>query len=200
MPSFHSRLILASASPRRKVLLKQAGITFDVLPSNVDESNVENRKPTSYARLLAEKKATAVAHSHPNAYVIGADTIVVIDGRILGKPGSVSEAREMLKSLSAKNHDVITGFAIQCLNRNINLSETVTTAVSFKFLTEDEIEWYLNTKEPFDKAGGYAIQGRGAFMVKHLHGSYTNVVGLPMSELIETLTRLDLTPHLRKQD
>ena len=154
--------------------------------------------PEDYARLLAEAKADVVARQYPNAHVIGADTIVVIEGMILGKPASKIEARDMLKRLSGRNHAVLTGYAVRCDRSAYLYSETIWTSVRFKSLTNSEIEWYLGTNEPYDKAGSYAIQGQGAFMVKQIVGSYTNVVGLPMSELIECLNRIDVVVHLRK--
>jgi len=200
MPSntMNTRLILASSSPRRKHLLEQAGLIFDVVSGNVDEKNMAADSPEDYARLLAEAKADVVARQYPNAHVIGADTIVVIEGMILGKPASKIEARDMLKRLSGRNHAVLTGYAVRCDRSAYHYSETIWTRVRFKSLTNSEIEWYLGTNEPYDKAGSYAIQGQGAFMVKQIVGSYTNVVGLPMSELIECLNRIDVVVHLRK--
>ena len=194
MPSdtIERQLILASNSPRRKYLLEQAGIIFEVVPGIVDEKNMIANSPEDYARRLAEAKAEAVAHQYPNAHVIGADTIVVIEETILGKPASKAEAKDMLKKLSGRNHAVLTGYAVRCIRSKYLHSETICTRVRFKSLTNSEIEWYLETEEPFDKAGGYAIQGQGAFMVKRIIGSYTNVVGLPMSEVIDCLTRIGL--------
>jgi septum formation protein len=194
----NTRLILASDSPRRKRLLEQAGLIFDVVPGKVDEKNMAAGSPEDYARRLAEAKADVVARQYPNAHVIGADTIVVIEGMILGKPASKLEARDMLKRLSGRNHAVLTGYAIRCDRSTYLHSETIWTRVRFKSLTNSEIEWYLGTNEPYDKAGSYAIQGQGAFMVKEIAGSYTNVVGLPMSELIDCLNRIDVVVHLRK--
>ena len=192
------KLILASGSPRRKWLLDQAGLTFGIIPNAIDETHDGASAPADHARLLAEKKAAAIARKHPGSYVIGADTIVVIDGIILGKPTSAKDARSMLKMLNGQTHEVITGFAVRCAEDGWFHSASVRTYVWFKSLTTSEIEWYLDTKEPFDKAGGYAIQGRGAFMVKRIEGSYTNVVGLPMSELIDCLIHVGLAGHLRK--
>jgi len=200
MPSItiEPRLILASSSPRRKHLLEQAGLTFEVAPGTVDEKNILADSPEDHVRLLATAKSEEVARHYPNAHVIGADTIVVIEDMILGKPASKAEARDMLKKLSGRNHAVLTGYTVRCDRSEYLHSETIRTRVRFKSLTDSEIEWYLETKEPFDKAGGYAIQGQGAFMVKQIIGSYTNVVGLPMSEVIDCLTRIGVTIHLRK--
>ena len=182
-------LILASQSPRRKYLLKQAGLQFKVIPSQVDESTVPMTSPESYVKILAEQKAQDIARQYPDNYVIGADTIVLMDGTILGKPKSRDEARHMLARLSGKTHQVLTGFAVCCTARSYNYSDTVKTDVRFKTLAPEEIEWYIHTPEPFDKAGAYAIQGLGTFLVKSISGSYTNVVGLPVCEVMELLLR-----------
>jgi septum formation protein len=170
-------------------LLEQAGLTFTVIPSTVDESRFEATAPEDYARVLAEAKAEDIAERHPGSWVIGADTIVLIDGTILGKPASRDEARSMLWRLGGQTHEVITGYCICCRELNIDFSETATTRVRFKDLSEREIEWYIHTEEPFDKAGAYAIQGLGTFLVKSIHGSYTIVVGLRVCEVIEFLIK-----------
>jgi septum formation protein len=169
--------------------LRQAGLKFDVVPSRFDECTVPMTTPTHYSRTLAESKAGEVAQRHPDSWVIGADTIVVIDGLILGKPGNRQEARVMLQRLSGQTHQVLTGYCILCRDRGRSYSDVVTTDVTFKVLSEAEIEWYTGTDEPFDKAGAYAIQGLGTFLVKAVNGSYTNVVGLPVCEVIEILIR-----------
>ncbi len=186
-PHDRLRIILASKSPRRCDLLEQAGLTFSVIPSNIDESTVEMSAPDAYVRSLAEAKAADISQKHPDSWVIGADTIVLIDHEILGKPGSREEARDMLRRLSGKTHQVLTGYCICCLKKKRLFSETIKTDVCFKTLRDTEIQWYIQTGEPFDKAGAYAIQGIGAFLVKSIEGSYTNVVGLPVCEVIEFL-------------
>jgi septum formation protein len=188
-PHDGSRLILASKSPRRSDLLEQAGLTFSVIPSDFDESTVAMSDPDSYVIALAESKALDISEKHPASWVIGADTIVLIDRKILGKPGSQEEARDMLQRLSGKTHQVLTGYCICCKMKNRFFSETVKTDVRFKKLSDAEIEWYIQTDEPFDKAGAYAIQGLGTCLVKSINGSYTNVVGLPVCEVIEYLTK-----------
>lgn len=180
-------LILASKSPRRKYLLEQAGLEFSIIPSEVDEDSVPLCEPCSYVKKLAEIKANDIADKHPDNWVLGADTIVLIDGEILGKPNSKDDALKMLQKLNGKTHQVYTGFCITCKKKNRIISKTITTDVLFKKLKAHEIEWYINTPEPFDKAGSYAIQGLGTFLVKSIKGSYTNVVGLPVCEVIETL-------------
>ena len=181
------KLILASRSPRRQNLLEQAGIEFSVIPSSFDENSVKLTAPDDYARQLAESKARDISDQYPASWVIGADTIVFIDDIILGKPGSKSEARTMLKSLSGKTHQVLTGYCVCCQKTDWLFSDTIKTDVRFKKLTEKEIDWYINSGEPFGKAGAYAIQGIGAFLVKRIDGSYTNVVGLPVCEVVELL-------------
>ena len=182
-------LILASQSPRRKNLLKQAGLQFEVIPSRVDESAVPMTSPESYVKILAEQKAQDIARQYEDRYVIGADTIVLLDESILGKPGSREEARQMLSLLSGKIHQVLTGFAVCCTARSYRYTHAVKTDVRFKDLSPEEIEWYIHTPEPFDKAGAYAIQGFGTFLVKSINGSYTNVVGLPVCEVMELLLK-----------
>jgi len=182
-------LILASKSPRRRYLLEKAGLSFSVIPSNIDETTVPLSPPEVYVRVLSEAKAESIAKRYPEKWVIGADTIVLKDGAVLGKPGSIDEARSMLKQLSGQTHEVFTGYSIVCKAKNRKFSETVQTEVFFKNLTHEEIEWYIHTKEPFDKAGAYAIQGLGTFLVKRINGSYTNVVGLPVCEVIEFLIK-----------
>ena len=178
-------LILASKSPRRRYLLEQAGLSFSIIPSSFDEKSISLSSPEAYVKVLAEKKADEVSEKYPESWVVGADTIVLIDGIILGKPGSRNDARDMLKSLAGQTHQVLTGYCICCKIKKRCFSETIRTDVLFKDLSDEEIEWYIHTKEPFDKAGAYAIQGLGTFLVKSINGSYTNVVGLPVCEVIE---------------
>lgn len=182
-------LILASKSPRRKYLLDQSGLSVAVIPSRIDESLIKGDMPENLVKTLAKEKARDVARAYTQSWVIGADTIVLMNGRILGKPGSKDEARQMLKQLSGQRHRVFTGYAICCWARKKYISDAVKTEVQFKDLSETELEWYIQTNEPFDKAGAYAIQGLGSFLVKSISGSYTNVVGLPVCEVIEHLIR-----------
>lgn len=182
-------LILASQSPRRKYLLEQAGLTFRVIPSSIDESRLPLSPPADYVQQLAEAKAMDVARNYPNSWVLGADTIVAVDGRMLGKPGSPKEAREMMQRLSGKTHQVYTGFCLVHHRDARRITDMARTDVAFKLLTAREIDWYISTGEPFDKAGAYAIQGLGTFLVRRINGSYTNVVGLPVCEVLEILLR-----------
>jgi len=185
-----SRLILASKSPRRYELLKQVGLDFEVIPSRAMEDIVQKESPKEHVIRLAEAKARDIASGYPDRWVIAADTIVYINGSILGKPKSREEAMEMLHRLSGQEHWVLTGFSVFHLGEGKSDKEAVQTAVKMKTLSPTEMEWYVQTGEPFDKAGGYAIQGIGSFMIESIRGSYTNVVGLPLCELIQMLNRL----------
>ena len=180
--------ILASESPRRRMLLEQAGLRFTVIPSRVDERTFTLGTPARRVRSLAEAKARDVSNRYPESWVLGADTLVTIDGRILEKPVSPREARSMLCLLSGKTHQVLTGYCICCRFKKRSFCQTVITDVTFKSLTDEEIRWYASTSEPYDKAGGYGIQDLGASLVKSINGSYTNVVGLPVCEVIAHLT------------
>jgi septum formation protein len=189
LPEVKTKIILASQSPRRRYLLTRAGVKFSVIPSEFDENSIPAGEPADYVRTLAESKAREVGRRYPESWVIGADTIVVVAGRILGKPGTESEARDMLQRLSGRRHQVLTGWCVCRLASETFFADTVCTDVLFKTLTDREIEWYIRTGEPFDKAGAYAIQGIGTFLVKSINGSYTNVVGLPVCEVVEFLIR-----------
>jgi septum formation protein len=185
-----SRLMLASKSPRRYELLKQVGLDFDVIPSGIEEDYIKGESPIKHVLRLAEAKALDVGNQHPDRWVVAADTIVYVDHSILGKPKSREEAKKMLRRLSGKEHRVLTGFSVQHLEKGKGDREAVQTTVKVKKLTQEEMEWYVKTREPFDKAGGYAIQGVGSFMIESIKGSYTNVVGLPVCELIQMMSRL----------
>lgn len=201
MQQLDNSLILASKSPRRSYLLKTAGLSFQVVSSEIDESGIPLSEAADYAKTLAEAKANDVADKFPEKWVLGADTIVLIDGKILGKPASRADARRMLKRLSGKTHQVMTAYAFCCRTKGRFFSETITTDVQFKELTDDEIEWYIHTDEPFGKAGAYAIQGLGTFLVKRIYGSYTNVVGLPVCEVVEFLLKegvIGLNPNINR--
>ncbi|MGB9630226.1 MAG: Maf family protein [Thermodesulfobacteriota bacterium] len=185
-----NRLILASRSPRRYELLKQIGLEVDVAPSRVEENLIEGESPEDHVIRLSEAKALEVGVRFPDRWIIAADTIVYLNNSILGKPKNREEAIEMLNTLSGKEHWVLTGFSVQNIEKNKKGNEAVKTAVKVRPLSPLEIEWYVNTREPFDKAGGYGIQGVGAFMIESIRGSYTNVVGLPLCEVVQMLSRL----------
>lgn len=179
-------LILASASPRRRELLTSLGIPHAVLAPSIDETPHPGEPPDGYVRRLAEEKASAIAVSEPDKLVLGADTAVVLGGEILGKPQQAGIARQMLARLSGEIHSVFTGVALSGVRRE---SLIVETRVEFRTLCGNEIDWYVRTGEPLDKAGGYAIQGRGGFLVRSIQGSFSNVVGLPLVETLEMLAR-----------
>ncbi len=181
-------LILASASPRRKELIGLISDNVTVHPSDVDETVPEGMNAESVPEFLAVKKAAAVARDYPVDTVIGSDTSVIVDGIILGKPSDREDAKRMLGLLSGKTHKVITGCAVFKNGRTASFSEV--TEVRFHTLTEAEIEWYLDTNEPFDKAGAYGIQGYGSLLIEGINGDYFNVVGLPVSRLSRLLKRL----------
>ena len=185
-----NRLILASRSPRRLELLSQLGLDFDVIPSKAKEALIEGETPDTHVLRLAEEKAMDVARQHPDRWVIGADTIVCVEDAILGKPRDRQEALEMLTRLSGREHHVYSGFAVRHAQKGVNDRQASKTAVRVKSLMRSEMEWYVATGESLDKAGGYAIQGIGAFMIESIRGSYSNVVGLPMCELIQMMNRL----------
>ena len=174
------RLVLASASPRRADLLASAGYAFDVRPADVDESMLDGESPGTYVRRLAVTKAEAAADpSHPDEVVLGADTTVVVDGQVLGKPRDDEDAAVMLRQLSARTHEVLTGVALRHGGRTV--SDVACTVVQFAQLTEEDLAWYVRSGEPRDKAGAYGIQGLASRFVERIDGSYPNVVGLPVA-------------------
>ena len=187
-------LVLASASPRRRGFLHQLGYAFEVVTPATEEKPRPNETATDYVLRNAVEKAQDVAgRVVPEALVIAADTVVVLKGRIMEKPGTETVAHEMLRSLSGQVHQVVTGVCLHgaCPSCGKTVrSFTVSTDVEFKDLSDEEIEGYIRSGEPMDKAGAYAIQGRGAYMIRRIHGSYTNVVGLPMTELVEMLSEV----------
>ena len=186
----NNRIVLASASPRRLELLALAGVDVDVFPSDIPEEEMPGETPMDHVMRLARDKALFTAGRTEGRFFIGADTVVVCDGEIMGKPVDGADARRMLKKLSGVSHEVITGYAIFDSERDDALCEAVTTKVYFKPLRDEEIDAYIATGCPFDKAGAYAIQGGAAHMVERIDGSYTNVVGLPLCEVVEALRRL----------
>jgi septum formation protein len=180
-------VILASASPRRAQLLKAIGVRFEVIPAEVDETPAANERPEHYVERLAAAKADAVARAHPERLVLGADTTVAIDSEILGKANDADEAREMLRRLSGRQHEVHTGVALVC-NRGSAVA-CATTRVWFAPMTSEDIEVYVASDEWRDKAGAYGIQGRISRFVARVDGSYTNVVGLPVALVWALLMR-----------
>ncbi len=196
------RLILASSSPRRKALLESVGVEFDVVGSGVDEeAGSPDESPGEQVLRCAVAKAQAVSSLYPASWVLAADTIVVLNGRIFGKPESPDEAARILSELSGGIHMVISAVCLVHRERNSKETLTVSTEVRFKQLTVEEIDAYVQTGEPMDKAGAYGIQGIGAFLVRSINGSYTNVVGLPLCDTLELLAkRCVIAPHRARGD
>ncbi|OAG26957.1 Maf family protein [Thermodesulfatator autotrophicus] len=186
-------LVLASQSPRRKELLASLGITFVVEPARIKEPPPEGEEPKDYALKLARLKAQEVASRVKESIVLAADTIVVCQNKILGKPRNKKDALYMLDLLSGNKHEVFTAYVIQ--DGKDFIENTVRTEVFFKNLRPEEIEAYLATDEPWDKAGAYAIQGLASYMVKCINGSVTNVIGLPLTEVVEDLLKLKVITY-----
>lgn len=181
-----SKIILASASPRRKELMELAGYDFEVICADIVEVVPEEAMPQEVVMSLALQKAQAVAAEHKEAVVIGSDTVVALDGKILGKPHSEQEACEMLRSLSGRTHKVFTGVAIVCGGKVKNFFDE--TDVEFYSLSDDEIKKYVATGEPTDKAGAYGIQGKGSVLVKRINGDFFSVMGLPIAKLYREMS------------
>ncbi len=182
------QVVLGSSSPRRREFLKRLGLRFGIVDPRVKEKPQPGETPGHFAWRAAVDKATAVAaRVPPGSVVIAADTIVVLGRRILGKPKSRADARRMLQALSGRGHEVITGLCV--VQGKKMKSRVVSTDVEFKRLTRADIDFYVASGEPMDKAGAYAIQGIGSFMVRQIRGSYTNVVGLPVAEMVDILER-----------
>jgi septum formation protein len=185
--SLSASLILASASPRRQELLRSVGLKFKIIPAHINENCLAGESPRQHVQRLAREKAMIIAKKYPEAWVLGADTIVVIDGIVLGKPENKTQARKMLRKLSGREHKVFTSFTIAHVAADIYRTKVVQSAVQFKTISPKEMEWYVASDEPYDKAGGYAVQGQGAYFIRSIRGSYTNVIGLPLCEVIEEL-------------
>lgn len=183
-----TRLILASASPRRRELLEQAGYSFEVRPAHINEDARAAEDPIAYVTRLAREKAECVWQEAQDAMVLGADTTVVVDGEMLSKPADAEDARRMLRLLSGRTHRVITGVAVVRGEPGAPFVEVAAEVAAVKFLTlsDVEIDAYIATGEPMDKAGGYAIQGRAARWIPRVEGCYFNVVGLPLA-LVSTM-------------
>lgn len=184
-------LILASSSPRRAEILRNAGIAFDVTATDVDESRLAGERPDDYVRRLAASKARAALKPvSGSAIVIGCDTVVVVEGSVLGKPASADQARQTLRRLSGRSHDVLTGLAAIRLPDGAERILEETTRITFASLSDQEIEDYISTGEPFGKAGAYAIQGCAGKFVTRVEGDYFNVIGLPLPRLYAILREL----------
>lgn len=186
------KIILASESPRRKEIISNVGCNFHVIPSNVNENVIryDRGKPDEYAMNLAELKAEGISVFYPESIVLAADTIVLSDNAIYGKPNDRKQAEEMLRSLSGKCHQVITGVCIIKKDEHINLKDYMCTDVWFDCLSDEKIKKYLDTNEYLDKAGAYGIQGKGALLVKKIEGCFYNVMGLPIHLVESMLNRM----------
>jgi septum formation protein len=180
-------LILASGSPRRQQYFRDLGLVFKVRNADIDEVFLPDEEPEGFVLRMAHQKAIEVMNVYPKSWVVAADTVVTIDDLILGKPRDQEDAVAMLMRLSGRDHYVRTGFCIGCLEENVRTIESVVTKVTFAHFSEDIARAYAATGEPLDKAGAYGIQGRGAFLVATLSGSYSNVVGLPLHQVVTCL-------------
>ena len=192
----HSPLLLASASPRRQKFLTQLGLEFEVRPADIDETPRTDELPEDFARRMARTKAEQIALPCPEACVVAADTVVALDRTIFGKPRNQQDALAILKTLQGMTHTVTTGFAVLCPRRALSEVQAVTTQVTFASHADHTLQAYVDTGEPMDKAGAYGIQGKGAFLVHSIHGSHSNVIGLPVSQLVRILLNYGLiTPR-----
>jgi len=183
----NAELVLASQSPRRIGFFSELGLRFTRCPADLDETRRKNEAPIPFVRRIAYEKAEHVGKRFPLAWVVSADTIVTIDRDVLGKPHSADEAVEMLMRLSGKEHEVQTGYCLFCQNESIRVVKSAMTIVRFTSFGEEMARSYIKTGEPFDKAGAYGIQGLGGILVAGINGSYSNVVGMPMAEIITLL-------------
>jgi septum formation protein len=186
--------ILASASPRRRELLGSIGVEFEVMPSHVPEVHQPGEAPEEYVARLSRDKANALAQEHPSRWVIAADTTVHLGDELLEKPSDPQDAMRMLATIAGQTHMVYTGVTLQNVERGWCDTRVAETEVRMLPLSAQEIEWYVGTGEPLDKAGAYAAQGVGAVFIESIHGSYTNVVGLPLATLFQMLRRAGIDP------
>ena len=191
------KFILASSSPRRRELLASIGLDFDVVPSNIPEVRGDDESPEEYVARLSREKAAAVANAHPSRWIIAADTTVLLGDEMLEKPLDDADARRMLATIAGRTHIVYTGVTLQNVEQGWHETRVATSEVRMLPLDADDIAWYVATGEPRDKAGAYAVQGIGAMFIDSIHGSYTNVVGLPLATLFQMLRKAELDPLKR---
>lgn len=184
-------MILASKSPRRKEILAQLGFQLQIKSKDIEEIS-DKVEIVEQIKDISLKKVMAVAVENPKEFVVGADTVVVIDGKILGKPKSEVDAEKMLKSLSGKSHEVITAYTLINLEKNIKIINSVESTVYFKQISDEEIEWYIKSGEPMDKAGAYGIQGLGSIFVDKIDGDFFAIMGFPINHFIKTLNNLKI--------
>lgn len=186
------KLILASSSPRRRRYLKELGFDFRAVVPDVDETVRRGESPRVYVRRIAHDKASTIAARHPRAWVVAADTTVVVDGEIFGKPRDSAEARKMLRKLSGRAHRVLSGMALVHGEEAVARSAVSSTRVFIRELSDDEIRWYVGTGEPLDKAGAYGAQGKGGLIVARVEGSFSNVVGFPVETFYQLMKECGL--------
>ncbi len=187
MFSTRKPLVLASGSPRRKQYFQDLGVDFTIHTADIDERVEDGEHPAEFVQRMAKEKARAVVLQCRDKWVVAADTVVCIDEHIFGKPENVEDAVKMLLRLVGKEHAVMTGFCVRCAEAGVETAQTVVTNVKFSCFSEDIARAYVATGEPMDKAGAYGIQGQGAFLVERISGSYTSVVGLPLTEVVNLL-------------
>lgn len=186
-------IVLASGSPRRQALLKQIGLKFTVDPDITEDEMDDGLEPHRLAKKLSQQKAASVAHKYKSGLIIAADTFGVFEGILIGKPKSANDARDILRKINGKYHSVITGLTVMDSANGDSITESVETRVYIKSLTEKEIDDYVKSGEPLDKAGAYAIQGLGVIIVDKIEGDYSNVIGLPLPKLAEILSRFGVS-------
>lgn len=184
-------MILASKSPRRREIMESFGFNLEIITPDIDEVSDEI-KIVDQIMDIARKKVLAVSKNFKSDYILAADTVVVLDNKVFGKPKDKSEAKEMLKLLSGRTHEVITAYCLLNLDKKVEIVSRDITKVKFKDLTEEIIEWYLSTGEPFDKAGSYGIQGKGALLIENIDGDFFSVMGLPIERIVSDLLSIGL--------
>ena len=188
------RFILASSSPRRRELLGSIGVDFEVIPSHIPEERGEGETPEEYVARLSREKAHAIAAKHPDRWIIAADTTVALDDLVLEKPIDPEDAKRMLKTIAGKTHVVYTGVTLLNVAKQWQETRVAESEVRMLPLDARDIDWYVATGEPLDKAGAYAVQGIGAMFIDSIHGSYTNVVGLPLATLFQMMRKAGIDP------
>ncbi len=193
------RFVLASSSPRRRELLASIGVEFDVVPSHIPEERQAGEAPEEYVARLSREKAHAIAEQHPSRWVIAADTTVLLGDQLLEKPLDEHDAARMLSLIAGRTHTVYTGVTVQNVDRKYHDTRVAESEVRMLPLPPEDVEWYVRTGEPMDKAGAYAVLGIGAMFIDSIHGSYTNVVGLPLAMLFQMLRKAGIDP-LRPRD
>lgn len=189
-----TRFILASASPRRRELLASIGAQFEVIPSHIPEVRADGEAPEEYVARLSREKAAAIGREHPSRWIIAADTTVLLGDQLLEKPVDAADARRMLAAIAGQTHIVYTGVTLQNIEHGHHDTRVAESEVRMLALEPRDIAWYVETGEPLDKAGAYAVQGIGAMFIDSIHGSYTNVVGLPLALLFRMLRKAGLDP------